>query len=101
MRLDNIKTDKAFDYGYLLKRIYPYIKPLMFRIFITFILAIPLGLLDGATAFVLKPYIDVVVNGQTFVSKILVRDSLPPNLVLKEGDTVEIRSGLSVKLQAK
>ena len=28
--------------------------------------------------------IEAVVNGQTFVSKILVRDSLPPNLVLKE-----------------
>ena len=91
MRLDNIKTDKAFDYGYLLKRIYPYIKPLMFRIFITFILAIPLGLLDGATAFVLKPYIDVVVNGQTFEiwNYTLTRDFLamwiPPGVVIFAG----------------
>ncbi len=91
MRLDNIKTDKAFDYGYLLKRIYPYIKPLMFRIFITFILAIPLGLLDGATAFVLKPYIDVVVNGQTFEiwNYTLTRDFLamwiPPGIVIFAG----------------
>ena len=91
MRLDNIKTERAFDYGYLLKRIYPYIKPLLFRIFITFILAIPLGLLDGATAFVLKPYIDVVVNGQTFEiwNYTLTRDFLamwiPPGVVIFAG----------------
>ena len=65
MKLDVIATDKAFDYGYLLKRIWPYIRPVMFRIIIGFLLAIPLGLLDGATAFALKPYIDVVINGNT------------------------------------
>ena len=65
MKLDTISIDRAFDYGYLLKRIWPYIKPVMFRIIIGFMLAIPLGLLDGATAFALKPYIDVVINGET------------------------------------
>ena len=91
MRLDNIKTDKAFDYNYLLKRIYPYIKPVLFRIIIAFVLAIPLGLLDGATAFVLKPYIDVVVNGQTFEigGYTLTRDFLamwiPPGVVIFAG----------------
>ena len=46
MKLDDIQTQKAFDYKYLLNRIFPYIKPLMFRILIAFFLAIPLGLLD-------------------------------------------------------
>ena len=69
MKLDVIATDKAFDYGYLLKRIWPYIRPVMFRIIIGFLLAIPLGLLDGATAFALKPYIDVVINGNTYAYK--------------------------------
>ncbi len=88
MKLDDIQTQKAFDYKYLLNRIFPYIKPLMFRILIAFFLAIPLGLLDGATAFVLKPYIDVVVNGQTLVlfGCTLTRDFLatiiPPGVVL-------------------
>ena len=88
MKLDDIQTQKAFDYKYLLNRIFPYIKPLMFRILIAFFLAIPLGLLDGATAFVLKPYIDVVVNGQTLVlfGYTLTRDFLatiiPPGVVL-------------------
>ena len=78
MKLANTNTDRAFDYGYLLGRIWPYIKPVMFRIVIGVALAIPLGLLDGAVAFALKPYIDIVINGNTFVYKglTLTRDIL-------------------------
>jgi len=50
MKLANTKTDNAFDYAFLSKRIFPYIRPLIPRMAIAFILAIPLGLLDGATA---------------------------------------------------
>ena len=91
MKLDDIKTTNAFDYAYLIKRIYPYIKPLTFRIIVAFLLAIPLGLLDGITAFVLKPYIDVVVNGNTLVyfNYELTRDILsrviPPGIVIFAG----------------
>lgn len=91
MKLDNIKTASAFNYRYLLTRIYPYIKPVLFRIIIAFLLAIPLGLLDGVTAFVLKPYIDVVVNGQTYEigGYTLTRDILaaiiPPGVVIFAG----------------
>ncbi len=91
MKLNEIKTTNAFDYKYLLNRMFPYIKPLMFRIILTFILAIPLGLLDGATAFVLKPYIDVVVNGDTltYFNYTLTRDVLsviiPPGIVVFAG----------------
>jgi len=91
MKLNQIKTDNAFDYGYLLKRIFPYIKPVLFRIIVAFALAIPLGLLDGVTAFVLKPYIDVVVNGQTLDlwGYTLTRDFLaaiiPPGVVIFAG----------------
>ena len=78
MKLAATNTDRAFDYGYLLGRIWPYIKPVMFRIIIGIALAIPLGLLDGAVAFALKPYIDIVINGNTFVYKglTLTRDLL-------------------------
>lgn len=64
MKLAQTRTDNAFDYAFLFGRIYPYIKPLLPRIVLAFVLSIPLGLLDGATAFALKPYIDVVVNGK-------------------------------------
>ena len=91
MKLDDIKTKSAFEYKYLFKRIFPYLKPLAFRIFLTFLLVIPLGLLDGVTAFALKPYIDVVVNNQTLVVKgyELTRDFLafwiPPGIVIFAG----------------
>ena len=91
MKLNEIQTANAFNYKYLLDRMFPYIKPLIFRIILTFALAIPLGLLDGATAFVLKPYIDVVVNGDTLVyfGYTLTRDILsviiPPGIVIFAG----------------
>ncbi len=67
MKLAFSKADTAFNYKYLLSRLFPYIRPFLGRIFIAFALAIPLGLLDGATAFALKPYIDVVVNGNPMI----------------------------------
>ena len=91
MRLDQIVTVNAFNYKYLLKRIFPYIKPALFRIVIAFLLTIPLGLLDGVTAFVLKPYIDVVINGDTLTygNVVLTRDILgfwiPPGIVIFAG----------------
>lgn len=39
----------------------------MFRIICGFLVAIPLGLLDGITAFALKPYMDYVVGKQDWV----------------------------------
>lgn len=63
MELSQTQAKTSFDYAFLIKRIFPYIKPIIFRIIIAFSLAIPLGLLDGVTALALKPYIDVVVNG--------------------------------------
>lgn len=63
MKLKNTVSKDAFRYGYLLKRLYPYIKPVMFRAILGIIIAIPLGLLDGVTAIALKPYLDYVING--------------------------------------
>lgn len=70
MKLKDTVSKDAFRYGYLLNRIYPYLKPVMFRAILGIILAIPLGLLDGIQAFSLKPYLDYVINGHpqdTFV----------------------------------
>lgn len=62
-KLKDTTSKTAFNYGYLLNKIYPYIKPVMGRAFLNLLIAIPLGLLDGVVALSLKPYLDFVVNG--------------------------------------
>lgn len=63
-KLSTTSAQNSFNYFWLLKRIFPYIKPYWFRIVIGFAITIPLGLLDGVTAFMLKPYMDYVIGGQ-------------------------------------
>lgn len=63
MKLQNTLSKDAFRYGYLLKRMFVYIKPILGRAILGVVLAIPLGLLDGVSSFALKPYLDYVVNG--------------------------------------
>ena len=63
-KLKDTNSKTAFNYGYLLNKIYPYIKPVMGRAFLNLLIAIPLGLLDGVVALSLKPYLDFVVNGK-------------------------------------
>ena len=65
MKLDATNAQNSFKYGWLLSRIWPYIKPYWFRILLGFLVAIPLGLLDGVTAFALKPYMDYVIGGKS------------------------------------
>ena len=67
MKLDQTTAQNSYRYGWLLKRIFPYIKPLMGRILLGLAVAIPLGLLDGVTAFALKPYMDYVVGQQDLI----------------------------------
>ena len=66
MKLERTTGQNSFKYGWLLRRIFPYIKPYLFRIFLGFLIAVPLGLLDGVTAFALKPYMDYVIGGKQF-----------------------------------
>lgn len=63
MKLKDTVSKYAFRYGYLLKRMSKYIKPVMGRALLGVLLAIPLGLLDGVSSFALKPYMDNVING--------------------------------------
>ncbi len=63
-KLSATSAQNSFKYSWLLSRIWPYIKPYWFRITLGFLIAIPLGLLDGVTAFALKPYMDYVVGGK-------------------------------------
>ena len=63
MKLKDTVSKDAFRYGYLLKRIFKYVKPFWGRALLGVLIAVPLGLLDGVTSFALKPYMDYVING--------------------------------------
>lgn len=63
MKLQDTVSKDAFRYGYLLKRIFKYVKPVLGRALFGVLLAVPLGLLDGVSSFALKPYMDYVING--------------------------------------
>lgn len=71
MKLSTTTAKNSFKYSWLMGRIFPYIKPYMFRIICGFLVAIPLGLLDGVTAFALKPFMDYVVGKQDWIFHIL------------------------------
>lgn len=62
-KLKDTQSKDAFNYKYLLGKIFPYIKPVLPRAIVNLLIAIPLGLLDGVVALALKPYLDFVVNG--------------------------------------
>ena len=68
MKLNDTVSKDAFRYGYLLERIFPYIKPVIGRAILGLLIAIPLGLLDGVTAIALKPYLDNVINGNSLAT---------------------------------
>ena len=67
MKLKNTQALTSFRYGWLLKRVFPYIKPVLGRVILGFLIAIPVGLLDGVVSFSLKPYMDYVVGKQNLI----------------------------------
>lgn len=67
MELKNTTSESSYKYGWLLKRLYPFIKPVLGRIILGLIVATPIGLLDGFMAFALKPYMDYVIGKQDLV----------------------------------
>lgn len=67
MKLKDSQASKSFKYGWLIKRIFPYIKPVLGRVIIGFLIAIPVGLLDGVVSFFLKPYMDYVVGQKNLI----------------------------------
>ena len=65
MKLKDTKAEKSFNYLWLSKRIYPYIKPFLPVIVLGLVVGIPLGLTDGVISFSMKPYFDYVLNKQS------------------------------------
>ena len=67
MKLEATTAQNSFRYSWLLKRVFPFIKPVMARVVLGFLVAVPVGLLDGVVAFALKPYMDYVVGQKDWV----------------------------------
>lgn len=67
MKLKDTQALTSIKYGWLLKRVFPYIKPIMGRVILGFLIAVPVGLLDGIVSFALKPYMDYVVGEQNLI----------------------------------
>lgn len=72
MKLKDTQALDSFNYGYLLKRVYKYIKPYMFRVILGLIIAIPVGLLDGVVAYALKPYMDEVLIKKNMLLAVII-----------------------------
>ena len=71
MKLKNTTAENSFRYTWLLQRAFPFVKPFLFRIFLGVLVAIPVGLLDGVTAFALKPYMDYVIGHKDLIMNIM------------------------------
>ena len=88
MKLKNTQALTSFNYGWLLKRIFPYINKFLGRVILGFLVAIPVGLLDGVVSFSLKPYMDYVVGKQNLIifgheiNYIILAYSMPFAIVL-------------------
>ncbi len=82
MKLSKTKAQNSFKYGWLLSRIFPYIKPVMGRIILGFLVALPVGLLDGVVAFALKPYMDYVVGKHDWIFNCFGHEVVVPYLAL-------------------
>lgn len=67
MKLKYTKAETSFNYKWLLERIFPYIKPFWGRVILGFLIAIPVGMLDGVVAFSLKPYMDLVIGKKNLI----------------------------------
>ena len=82
MKLKKTQAENSFKYSWLLSRIFPYIKPVMGRAILGFLVAIPVGLLDGVVAFALKPYMDYVVGQHDWIISCLGHQIVIPYAAL-------------------
>jgi subfamily B ATP-binding cassette protein MsbA len=73
--IDNLmkpKEDGSASLFYLYKRLFSYIRPYLFRAILATFITIPIGALDGAIAFSLKPYVNAMQVKQSISSVSLV-----------------------------
>jgi len=66
--IDKIKTMKVVQ-NY--RKMYPYVRPYWIRALLAMLITIPIGAMDAVIAWVLRPYMDVVMVNKTIGSSVL------------------------------
>jgi subfamily B ATP-binding cassette protein MsbA len=64
MKLTEVDYNKSYEYVYLYKRMWKYVKPYLFRGILGILMAIPVGLLDSIPSLAIKFYFDYVINAK-------------------------------------
>ncbi len=64
MKLESVVHERAFDYQYLYRRMWPYVKTYIFRGVLGILAAVPLGLMNSVLPLALKYYVDNVLNNK-------------------------------------
>ncbi|MCR5266385.1 MAG: ABC transporter ATP-binding protein/permease [Cyanobacteria bacterium RUI128] len=82
MKLSKTQAQNSFKYSWLISRIFPYIKPVMGRVILGFLVALPVGLLDGVVAFSLKPYMDYVIGKHDWIFSLFGHEVVIPYALL-------------------
>ena len=72
MKLKDTTAETSFSYAYLTGRIFKFITPVLGRVLLSFLVAIPVGLLDGVVAYALKPYMDEVLIKKNMLMAALI-----------------------------
>jgi len=82
MKLSKTQAQNSFKYSWLLSRMYPFVRPVLGRAILGFLVALPVGLLDGVVAFALKPYMDYVVGQHDWVFNCFGHEVVVPYTLL-------------------
>lgn len=82
----NINEDGTYNTGYLYRCLYHYFRPYAGRAILATLISIPIGALDGAIAFALKPYVDTMqiktsIQSVSYVPFIIVGFTLVQGLL--------------------
>lgn len=108
------QADGTYNTGYLYSRLFHYFRPYLFRAIMATLITIPIGSLDGAIAYSLKPYVDAmqvktsvqsvsyvpfIIVGFTFLQGILNYLSIYLNGWLGARIMCDLRRDLFEKLQ--
>jgi subfamily B ATP-binding cassette protein MsbA len=70
MKLNEVDYDKSYEYVYLYKRMWPYVKPYLFRGILGLLLAIPVGMLEGLPPLGIKYFIDTITKHPELTLKV-------------------------------